>query len=539
MSFLLKYDGLDLENHDTNNDLMGYYSSNYESDAEDCYLEPSKTETTMNQRTTTTKLKKDGRASLSSFEAPLSAPYRPSRASTISTTSLSSAPSPLPVTSCFSSSNDGQGRKKKKTKLSVQFSHADEHYDILPLKHYTKKERKNCWYTKADLIKRDACFDLLALRIEKNKPPKEDDTYRGLEDLMVEHREKSEKRRVKIVQAVLKAQAKHDSEDERVDFGVVDPIFLALPSMELSQDSKTDALEVGMADMLEVLPFQFEPKKPRRSLPAGQKLGTIIDPFPVPDRPRRYSAPAASALPPTSSSKYDSKEMKEALALFDDIDISTPPPVPAMFLTPETGKVKKRRNSATRRHSLDSSSKHNKSKSKSKSRSTSPGKNKSNIVKSIGSPDSIDDIRSPVKKKAKASVSTHVPAPPKDSKSRTRSSSPSSKPRRSRHGKLPFMTRSATGPSSPASHNASPSKKQSRKRLISSPMQSPRCNITKKNSGPATSLLVGSHHMRNNGGSGMIRIHAPTPPRQDPPGMFQRISSIRLDDQYPPSVPRL
>ena len=225
----------------------------------------------------------------------------------------------------------------------------------------------------------------------------------------------------------------------------------------------------------------------------------------------------------------------EALALFDDIDISPPPapPAPSVLLTPETGKVKKRRNSATRRHSLDSSSKHNKSKSKSKSSPPpSTEKNKSTIVKSIGSPNS-NEIRSPVKKKAKASISDDVPAPPpkkKDSKSGSRSSSHSS----NSHIKLPFSTSAATGSSSSTWQVASPSeKKQTRKRLISTPMQSPRSSVTTKTSGPSSS----SSHIPNSSG---IRIHAPTPPtRKDPPGMFQRISSIRLDDQYPPSVPRL
>ncbi|CAJ1932418.1 unnamed protein product [Cylindrotheca closterium] len=526
MTFPSQDSGSELGNYETNDDL---FSSNYDSDAEDCYIEALKAERTVtHQGTTITKLKKDGRASFSSFEAPLTPPRRRSEASTISSTSLVSASSSLP--SCFASST-GQRRKmkKKKTKRSVRFSHGNEYYSILPRKEYTKKELKNCWYTKADHIKRDACFELLALRIEEKKPAKEDDTYRGLEDLMMELREKSENRRLEVVQAVLKAQAEHGSEDERVEFGVVDPIILAVTSMELSQDSKADALEIGMTDMLDVLAFTFEPKKQRRSLPSGEKLGTIIDPFPLPDQPRRYSAPAAALVSEDGSSK---EQVMEALALFDDIDISTPPapPVSDNLLTPESGKVKKRRNSATRRTSLDSSSKHTKTKSKSKSiPSLSTGKSKSNSVKSIGSPNS-NHMRSPVKKKAKSSISNDVQAAQKK-KDESKSGSSSTNCQRPNHDKPPSPSSAASGSSSSTSQVASPSKKQTRKRLVSNQMQSPRSSVTKENSRPAP-FMIGSN-------SSGTRIHAPTPPRKDPPGMFHRIASIRLDDHYPPSVPRL
>ncbi|KAL3927095.1 MAG: hypothetical protein SGBAC_013220 [Bacillariaceae sp.] len=575
MPFLLQCDdGLDLENYyEASDDIMGYVSSsNYESsDADDCYIEALKTEPAINENsgTTITKLKKDG--SLSSFEAPLSPPRPRSRAAVIASAPSSAAPS-----SVVGQQQQRRKRKKKmkkKTKKAVQFSNADEYCGILSLKDFTKKERKNCWYTKADLIKRDACLDWFAQQIEAKTEPKGDETFRGLEDLDVEQREKSEERRIAVIEAVLNAQDEH--EEEQVEFGVVEPVFLAVASMEMSQDSKTDALEVGMMDMLEVLPFTFEPKNPRRSLPAGLEVGTIVDPYPVPDRPRRYSAPAESIK--DNNTTHSNEEMMKALALFDEIDISSPLPppaleVPAEFRTPETTTTKKRRSSG--RHSLDSSTKHDKSKlSKSKSRSDSSSVSLRKIKKSIivkktsvvGPPPPSPHMQSPVKKKAKASITNSnsisnqhlpsaVPSPKKkkdDSKSsRPRSRSPSS-------NKPPFSVTSAAASANAPSVSAAKvtppmpfaiKKKPTNKSATATPFSSPMMQIPERSTfenGPAshlTSKRISSHLMMTTSrkSSNEIRhISAPTPPRKDPPGMFQRISSIRLEDNYPPSVPRL
>lgn len=130
-------------------------------------------------------------------------------------------------------------------KKQVRFSKTIRNKAYLSREDFSDKEKKRCWYTESDLIRRHAKLDLAVLKLEKLKSPKKDETFRGLEYLAKRPHAKAKERRVLVTKAVLEEQQSQREANQSFDDQI------ALASIDTSRESLIVALKQAMSDMNE------------------------------------------------------------------------------------------------------------------------------------------------------------------------------------------------------------------------------------------------------------------------------------------------
>jgi hypothetical protein len=139
---------------------------------------------------------------------------------------------------------DEPNNKNKKVQ-KIRFARTIRCKRILSRSNYSEKEMRRCWYTESDLIKRHARIDLAVLKLDQKKPPKENETFRGLEYMAKRTHEKSERRRTLVTKAVLKEQETQKKSNTK------DGDEMAYASLNQSRESTIIAIQKAMDDMKE------------------------------------------------------------------------------------------------------------------------------------------------------------------------------------------------------------------------------------------------------------------------------------------------
>lgn len=131
--------------------------------------------------------------------------------------------------------------------FTIRFAPRNETYGIESHKDYTEKERNRCWYSSKEKDRMLHKHERVFSRMEQKKPPKRNQTYRGLEAWTTEGAQQLDQVIALSVNAVM------DEQDRQWKADMDDFNLIAAKSIEVTADSARRARIVGIEDHQEAL----------------------------------------------------------------------------------------------------------------------------------------------------------------------------------------------------------------------------------------------------------------------------------------------
>ena len=137
--------------------------------------------------------------------------------------------------SSFSSS----GRK------AVRFASSLQHYETLCRDDYTESEVENSWYSTAEQKQMKINQDKLVKRMDKGKKPKSNESFRGMERLVVDGYQEMMQRKHRCIDSVM------DEQERQWKLDIFDWDQMAELAIDSSQECIAQALKLAEEDEVE------------------------------------------------------------------------------------------------------------------------------------------------------------------------------------------------------------------------------------------------------------------------------------------------